>query len=200
MHLFGKTMSVSEVLTDVESDSAFYSRSGGGLTISGGEPLLQHGFTMALLEEAKKRRIDATIETCGLADWEALAGAAQYLKLILFDIKSVNPEKHKAFTGVSNEIILKNFKLLRQTFPQLAILARIPLIPGFNDSEKELGEILEFLRGMLNVTYEILPYHRMGQSKYQFLGRDYPMGDEKLSDDKAKELKAWAKTHYPGGK
>jgi len=200
MHVFGRELSVAEAIKIVEADNAFYSRSGGGLTISGGEPLMQPAFTLALIKEAKKRHIDATIETCGLADWQHLADVARHLKLILFDIKSMDAEKHKVFTGVSNERILANFKRLRSEFPDLHILVRIPLIPGLNDTEEEIAAILGFLQGMPNVSYELLPYHRMGQSKYEFLGRSYPMADIKLNDERAKELKDWARTHYAGAK
>lgn len=200
MHIFGKTMSIDEVLRVVEADNAFYSRSGGGMTISGGEPLMQPAFTLALIKEAQRRRIDVTIETCGLADWQYLADVARHLKLILFDIKSLNAEKHKAFTGVSNERILANFRRLRSEFPELHILVRIPLIPGLNDTEEEIADILGFLQGMPNLNYELLPYHRMGQSKYEFLGRSYPMADIKLGDDRAKELKDWARANYVGAK
>jgi pyruvate formate lyase activating enzyme len=200
MHIFGKSMTVAEVLKMVEADNAFYSRSGGGLTVSGGEPLMQAQFTLALVKEAQKRRIDATIETCGFTDWANLAAVAKHLKLILFDIKTINAEKHKAYTGVSNELILANFLRLRAEFPDLHILARIPVIPGLNDTEDEIAEILNFIQDMPNVAYELLPYHRMGQSKYEFLGRDYPMSEIKLNDERAKALKEWAKANYPGGK
>jgi pyruvate formate lyase activating enzyme len=200
MHVFGREMSVAEVIKIVEADNAFYSRSGGGLTISGGEPLMQPAFTLELIKESLRRRIDVTIETCGFADWQHLAEVARHLKLILFDIKSLNAEKHKSYTGVSNERILANFKRLRSEFPDLHILVRIPLIPGLNDTEEEIAEILGFLQGMQNITYELLPYHRMGQSKYEFLGRPYPMADVKLGDERAKALKDWARATYPGAK
>lgn len=200
MHIFGKTMNVAEVLRIVEADNAFYSRSGGGMTVSGGEPLMQPDFTIELIKEAKKRHIDATIETCGFADWSNLEKVARHLRLILFDIKSINAEKHKAFTGVTNELILDNFQRMRENFPDLHILVRIPLIPGLNDSEAEIGEILSFIKNAPKVTYELLPYHRMGQSKYEFLGRSYPMADIKLSDERAKALKDWARANYAGAK
>ncbi len=192
MHTFGKQMSVPEVLEVVEEDSAFYSRSGGGLTISGGEPLMQADFAVALLKEAKRRRINTTIETCGYADWSKLKEVAQHLKTIIFDIKSMDAAKHKEFTGVSNDLILSNFINLREAFPHLDIWVRTPLIPGFNDSEEDIGQILGLIKGMPNIKYELLPYHPMGQSKYRFLGRDYPMGEQKLSDEKFKSLRDFA--------
>jgi pyruvate formate lyase activating enzyme len=198
MHVFGKYMTINEVLKIVEADSAFYARSDGGLTISGGEPLMQPEFTLALLREARRRHIDTTVETCGFADWAILEEIGGHLKFILFDIKTMNDEKHRAFTGVSNELILNNFRKLRDTFPQLHILARIPLIPGLNDSEEEIAEILSFLQGMKNVSCELLPYHRIGQSKYEFLGRDYTMAGVKLSDEKAQSLKDYVSANYAG--
>jgi pyruvate formate lyase activating enzyme len=199
IHVFGNSMSVAEVINIVEADSAFYARSGGGLTISGGEPLMQHEFTLALLIESRRRHIDATVETCGFAEWAILEEVGRHLKFILFDIKSMNDTKHRAFTGVSNELILYNFRKLRDTFPQLHILARVPLIPGLNDSEEEIAEILSFIKGMKNMSCELLPYHRIGRSKYEFLGRDYSMGDVKLSDEKAQSLKDYVSAHFSSG-
>ncbi len=193
LHLFGAPMGLAEILKIVEQDSAFYSRSGGGLTISGGEPLIQAEFVGELLREAKRRRINTAMETCGYGEWSKLDSVAPFLDTILFDIKTIDPVKHEEFTGVSNELILENLLKLRQAFPKLDIWVRTPLVPGFNDTEEEVGAILDFIRQIPDVHYELLPYHRMGQSKYQFLDRDYPMGDVKLSDDRANALKEFAK-------
>jgi pyruvate formate lyase activating enzyme len=200
LHTFGNQMSVQEVIKAVEADSAFYTRSGGGLTVSGGEPLMQSEFTVALLKEAKKHRINVTIETSGYAEWSKLEEVAQLLKLIIFDIKHIDEEKHREFTGVSNALILNNFKMLRETFPELEILVRTPVIPGFNDSEEELSKIIGFIKDLPNVKYEILPYHPLGQSKYGFLGRDFPMGDVKLSDEKFKSLKVYVQQAMAGSR
>lgn len=195
LHVFGKVMSVGEVLDVVEADSMFYARSGGGLTLSGGEPLTQIDFVLAILQEAKRRRIDATIETCGFVEWENLRRAGEYLKTILYDIKSVDPVKHEQFTGVSNELILQNFLNLREAFPNLQIVVRTPLVPGFNDSEAEIGAILDFIKGLPNVEYELLPYHRMGQQKYEFLDREYSLTDVKLAEETAQALKEFAQAN-----
>ena len=192
LHLFGAMMSVDEVMKAVERDSAFYSRSEGGLTVSGGEPLLQAAFTVALLKEAKRRRINTAMETCGAVEWERLQEACQHLNFLLYDIKSVDPQKHKEFTGADNALIMENLRKIRQTFPQLDVLVRTPLVPGFNDTEAEIAAIVGFVNE-LHVGYELLPYHRMGQSKYQFLDREYPMGEVKLDEERAKELTEYAK-------
>ena len=193
MHVFGSLMSVDEVLKAVERDSVFYSRSGGGLTVSGGEPLLQAEFTIALLKEAKRRRINTAMETCGHIEWRRLEAACQHLNTLLFDVKTVDPAKHKSFTGADNALILENLRRARAAFPNLNILVRTPLVPGFNDTEAEIAAIIDYLSELPDISYEILPYHRMGQSKYQFLDREYPMGDVKLDEEKAKKLIEFAK-------
>lgn len=190
LHVLGKDMTVAEVMKVVETDSPFYFRSGGGLTISGGEPLMQAGFVTALLQETSRRRIDATIETCGYADWTALAEAAGQLNRIIFDIKSLDTAKHRFYTGAANTLILDNFIKLREAFPELDILVRTPVIPGFNDSSKEICAIRDFVARFDRVRYELLPYHRMGQPKYTFLGRNYPLGDRLLPEGKISELTA----------
>ena len=192
MHVFGSMMGVDEILKVVERDSAFYSRSGGGLTVSGGEPLAQAEFVAELLKEAKRRRINTAMETCGNADWSKLEMVCRHLDTILFDIKSMDSAKHKQFTGVDNSIILDHLPNVRRAFPKLEILVRTPVIPGFNDTREEIGAIVDFIRGIPNVQYEPLPYHRMGMSKYEFLGRDYPMGNAKLDEEKGKDLKDFA--------
>lgn len=193
MHVFGKMMNAKEVLDSIESESLFYARSGGGITISGGEPLHQIDFVEEIFKEAKRRHIDVTMETCGFAEWEKLQRAAGYMKSILFDIKSIDPVKHKEYTGVSNELILQNLQRLRETYPNLQILVRTPLIPGFNDTEEDIGAILAFIKDMPNLQYEILPYHRMGQQKYDYLDRDYLMADVKINDQTVQKLQELVK-------
>lgn len=192
MHIFGSLMSVDEILKVVERDSAFYSRSGGGLTVSGGEPLMQADFVMALLKEAKRRRIHTAMETCGCADWSKLEAVCCYLDTLLFDVKSADPDKHRLFTGADNAIILDHLANIRRAFPKLDLWVRTPLIPGFNDTREDVAAIVDAIGGIGGVQHELLPYHRMGQSKYEFLGREYPMGDVKLDEDRAKELKEFA--------
>lgn len=168
----GVEMKVSEILDIVEKDSVFY-RHGGGLTVSGGEPLAQSPFLIELLREAQKRRLDTAIETCGFAQYAVLQAAARFLDTIIFDIKSINNEKHVRYTGQSNRIILDNFLKLCADYPQLPKLVRTPVIPGFNDLPADREDILSFIAGKPNVTHEALPYHRFGVGKYAALGRKY---------------------------
>lgn len=173
--LYGESMTVDQVLRRVEEDGVFYHRSGGGLTLSGGEAMLQPDFVLALLREARVRRIDTTMETCGHYAYEHLVEACRHLNALIFDIKHLSSEKHKTFTGVGNEVILKNFRRVCEEFPDLPILARTPVIPGFNDTEEEITAIRDFIPRRGRVRYELLPYHRMGQPKYEYIGRRYDM-------------------------
>lgn len=192
--VFGNRMTVNEILNAVESDSVFYARSGGGLTLSGGEPLQQSEFSYQLLKAARRRRLNTTIETCGFAEWEDLEKVAGSLDSILFDIKSMNDIKHQKFTGVSNQKILTNFKKMCEKFPSLPKLVRTPVVPGFNDTKEDVLAIANFIKGLPNVRYELLAYHRLGQPKYEYLSRDYLLGSDKLSEEKFRCLRAVAKT------
>lgn len=188
LSVFGKLMTVGEVMRAVEADGVFYGRSGGGMTLSGGEPLAQADFTCELLKEAKRRRINTSIETCGFVEWKDLERACGYLDSILFDIKSMNPVKHKEFTGVSNERILENFLRLCERFPNLPKRVRTPVVPGFNDTEEDITAIVDFIRGRPHLEYELLAYHRLGQPKYKYLGRQYTLIDLRPDDERMKAL------------
>jgi pyruvate formate lyase activating enzyme len=192
LHIFGTLRSVDEVMAAVEADGVFYGRSGGGITISGGEPLVQSEFALALLREAKRRRIDRAIETCGHVDWQVLSDAAELCNTVFFDVKCVDAARHKEFTGVDNTLILSNLRRLAISFPQLSIVARTPLIPGFNDSVETISEVIELLRQLPAVGYEVLPYHRLGIPKYGYLGRDYPLGGAVLDPATEKAIKEMA--------
>lgn len=189
LHTFGTLMSVEEVLQVVETDEAFYARSGGGLTLSGGEPLAQIEFAQALLREAKRRRINTAIETCGQVPWLDMARVCPDLDTILYDLKSIDSEKHRKFTGCDNDVILENFSKLCEAFPSLPKLVRTPLIPGFNDTDADIAAIVDFIKKYPNVAYEVLPYHRMGQPKYEYLGREYPMVGSPQSAEQIKMIK-----------
>lgn len=192
LEVFGKQTSIDEIIQAVEKDSAFYSRSGGGLTFSGGEPLMQAEFITEVLKVARRRRINTTIETCGYAEWRQFAKVCQHLNSLIMDIKCIDSVKHKKFTNVSNDLILENFLKVCMEFPNLPILVRTPVIPGFNDSEEEIQAIVNFIKGRPNVRYELLPYHRLGQQKYSYLGKKYPLVGVKLDDEKFAFLKGVA--------
>jgi pyruvate formate lyase activating enzyme len=169
LSVFGKLMTIEEILRKVEEDSAFYARSGGGLTISGGEPLMQHEFSSKLLKEAKSRGIDTAIETCGFAPWDHIEKVCQHVNTIFYDIKCIDGEKHLKHTGVDNRIILENFKKLVAVFPHANIIVRTPVIPGFNNSRKDIQAIVDFLTPFKKISYQLLPYHSFGAIKYRYI-------------------------------
>ena len=197
LNVYGETMTVSQVIDKVEEDSSFYSRSGGGLTISGGEPMHQAEFAVSLLKEAKRRRINTAMETCGFCQWEDLQEACGLLDTLLFDVKSMDPEKHRIFTGISNELILENLHRAREAYPQLSIWVRTPIVPGFNDDPEDIRRILAHVQGMPNTCFEALDYHRMGKPKYEYLGLEFPMGDQKLEEEKIQRIRRMIQSEFP---
>jgi len=197
LNVYGETMTVEQVIGKVEEDSAFYSRSGGGLTISGGEPMHQAEFAVAILKEAKRRRINTAMETCGFCNWEALENACGLLDTLLYDVKSMDPEKHQIFTGVSNELVLENLKKAREAFPDLPVWVRTPIVPDFNDSAEDIRPILEHIQAMPRTYFEALDYHRMGKPKYEYLGLEFPMGDQKLDEEKIRRIHKMIRTEFP---
>lgn len=172
----GKWMTAEEVIRVVEEDGSFYARSGGGLTVSGGEPLLQAGYVVELLRKAQGRGIHTALETSGLCPWEDLERACGQANQVFFDVKTVDPEKHRQGTGTGNERILENLRRLCARFSGIPVIVRTPIIPGLNDTPAEITSILAFLRTLPRaVEYELLPYHGFGEPKYEQLGRAYRM-------------------------
>lgn len=171
LSIVGKEMSVEDAVKEVREDEIFYRRSGGGTCISGGEPLMQADFTIEFLSRCQDHLIDTAIETCCYASWDKLSNAARYADLMLIDIKHMEPVKHIEGTGVSNELILENIARLAQMNKKIRV--RLPLIPGFNDSEENLRKTAEFMVAN-NLKYiDLLPFHTTGGYKYDRLGKDY---------------------------
>ena len=172
----GKTMSVDEVVKEVLKDKVFYDESGGGVTFSGGEPLMQSSYLLELLRKMKKLNIHTTIDTCGFAPTEILKEVAEFTDLFLFDLKHMDTIKHKKYTGVSNELILKNLNMLHKMGKEIII--RIPIIPGFNDRKEELDDFKNYIMELKNIKeVNLLPYHGIGQEKYNRIGKHYKMKD-----------------------
>ena len=191
LYMFGKPMTVDEVLEEVERDNTFYAESGGGITLSGGECLLQPDFSAALLAEARNRGITTAIETAGNVPWEFMAKVLPHVDTMMHDHKLTDPVRHKKWTGVDNKRIKENFKRAYETFPDTKFVARTPLIPGVNDDEEHIRSVLAFIRPHPNVVdYQLLPYHRFGTSKYGFLGQVYELKDfEPPSDETVARLR-----------
>ncbi|MBF0527820.1 MAG: glycyl-radical enzyme activating protein [Deltaproteobacteria bacterium] len=196
---YGYKITVEQALKRVEEDDLFYARSGGGLTLSGGEPLFQGVFAIDLLREARKRRIDTCVETCGHVPWLVLKEAAQYLNTVYYDIKCLDRARHLEWTGVPNDHIKSNLVKLRAEYPGLPIRVRTPVIPGFNDDEESISSIIDFIHGINEIDYELLAYHRMGTPKYGYLGRDYPLPEaETVTEGRLKELRQFAGLRLKG--
>ncbi len=170
----GQDITVKEVMQEVVRDMPYYRRSGGGLTLSGGECLCQADFSAALLAAAKDMGINTAIESTACMEFEKIEKLLPYLDLYLMDIKHINSEKHKAFTKRDNKLILENAKKLAVSAKRLII--RVPVVPTFNDTVQEITDIARFAANLPNVKeIHLLPYHRLGQDKYEGLGREYTL-------------------------
>jgi pyruvate formate lyase activating enzyme len=182
--MFGKRMTVDEVLDEVEKDSSFYRNTGGGMTISGGEMMLQSDFAAALLKEAHDRGFNTAIETACNVPWGNLEKVLPHVDTMQHDHKLTIPERHKKWTGADNKRIKENFKQAYETFPNIDFIARTPLIPGVNADEEHIRAVLAFIKPYKNVIdYELLPYHRFGLGKYELLGEVYKLDDFKTPSD-----------------
>jgi len=192
LEMYGKKMTVDEVLAEVEKDESIYRSTGGGITLSGGECMLQPDFSAALLKGAHERGINTAVETACNVPWANLEKVLPHVDTMLHDHKLTIPERHKKWTGVGNERILANFKKAYETFPNTEFIARTPLIPGVNADEEHIRAVLAFIRPHKNVIdYELLPYHRFGLGKYESLGVVYQLDDYKTpSDEVVKYLQA----------
>ena len=172
--LAGRAMSVEEVLDVVERDRPFYEESGGGLTLSGGEPLLQPFFSAALLRAAKARGIHTALDTCGHASWRSLDRLRRDVDLFLYDVKMMDDARHRLFTGAPNGRILDNLRALAARGHRIVL--RVPVIPGVNDDEENLDAVRRFAAGLPALAgMDLLPYHRIGVDKYARLDRTYPL-------------------------
>jgi len=177
-NIYGKTMAVEEVMKEVRKDTAFYFHSGGGMTISGGEPLAQPGFTLALLQEAKRDCINTAIETSFFASWSVIRPILPYVDTALVDIKIFNRELHKKYCGADNQIIFENLLQTNSIEKPFRLIIRVPIIPGINDTEEELEQIGRFCSGLRYLHHvQLLPYHRLGTDTYKKIGRPYLLAD-----------------------
>lgn len=178
--IYGRMMSVDEVIVEVEKDKIFYFHSGGGMTLSGGEPLLQADFSAALLKECKMLGINTAMESSMFAPYEELEKMLPDLDTIYADLKFVDAKKHKKYCGHDNALILNNISRVAAEDRPLRLILRIPLIPGINDSDEELAAAAEFCRELPSASaVELLPYHRLGVPTYEKLGRPYPLQEIK---------------------
>ena len=185
--LSGKRMTVEEVMREVVKDLKFYENSGGGVTLSGGEPLAQPEFARLILKGCKQAELHTTLDTCGYAPWPDIEKLLGYVDLVLFDIKYLDASKHREAAGQDNLLILKNARKISKLKP---MRIRVPLIPGFNDSSEAVSGIAAFAKSELGCRdLDLLPYNRMGEVKYDFLDKScVPLPSQ--SDDHLRTLES----------
>lgn len=174
----GREVTVSEVMRQIEREIPFYDESGGGVTFSGGEPLMQPGFLSALLESCRKQEIHTVVDTSGFANWNVFEQIRGDVDLFLYDLKHMDSLRHREVTGVPNEVILENLRWLSAVHAKCIV--RIPLIPGINDDEKNLLESAKFMDSLPHLEgVELMGYHDIAQAKYDALGREYVLAETK---------------------
>jgi len=196
LSIVGEVKTISELLEIIEEDRTFYEVSGGGVTLGGGEVLMQPEAACSLLMACKQTGINTAIETCGYAKLESVLKVAEFTDLFLFDVKHINSDKHFQLTGVRNEQILENLQeLLRRKYN---VKIRMPLLKGINDSQDEIQKTMEFLTPYKDYKnfrgIDLLPYHKMGVNKYNQLGMEYPIkGDPSLKNEDLDRIEGWIK-------
>lgn len=186
----GDKMSIEEIVEEVKKDKVFYETTGGGITISGGEPLSQGRFLVELLKAIKDENIHTAMETSGFGSLDTLDKAANYLDQILFDLKIMDREKAKTILNVDMDIVKENFKYLVKKDKK--IIPRIPLIPGFTMDKQNIDDIISFVVKNNLKEVHMLPFHQYGSSKYEALGLEYKLIDLKPpNDEKIQEIKEY---------
>lgn len=174
LSIVGKEMSVEEIIKEIGSDMAFYEESEGGVTFSGGEPLLQPDFLNSVLHECNERDLHTTLDTSGYASQETIDRIRDKVDLFLYDIKTMNDANHRKYTGVSNKPILRNLRRLAEKSSNIVI--SLPIVPQINDDEENILRTGEFVSSLHSINYvSLLPYHRTGIDKYKNTGRPYKL-------------------------
>jgi pyruvate formate lyase activating enzyme len=169
-NVMGRYVTSEEIFKQVAGDAIFYQRSGGGVTLSGGDPLAQPRFAKSLLKLCKDASIHTALDTCGYAPWDTVRQVLDYVDLVLYDFKHMDPVEHEKCTGVSNDLILDNARKIHHEL-SIPILARVPIIPGYNDSVENIEATARFIATELgnSIKVHLLPYHRLGETKYERL-------------------------------
>ncbi len=182
LEVAGREVTVEQVLEEVERDTIYYDEGGGGVTFSGGDPLYQPRFLVDLLEECKRRDLRTAVDTSGFASRNVLQTVAEWADLFLYDVKMMDNERHRQFTGVSNRRILNNLRWLSENGATVRV--RMPLIPGVNDDEANVRATGAFVASLPTLhTMDILPYHRIGADKHERLGRAYRLPETEPPSD-----------------
>lgn len=185
----GEEKSVNEILTEIDKDLPFYNQSSGGVTLSGGEPLSQGGEILSLLHKLKQKSINVSIETSLHVPWEKIERCIGLADTFLVDLKHTDRQKFNSFTGGDSELVLENLRKLSACHPN--IIVRVPVIPGFNHTESEMKQIIDFTVSLKTIKeIHLLPFHNLGEAKYEMVGMEYSFqGAPKIE---AGELKVYA--------
>lgn len=189
--LMGRSVTADEVFEDVKTDELFYRDSGGGVTLSGGDPVAQPEFAVSLLSLCRQAGFHTAVDTCGLGSWGILEKILASADLVLFDLKHMDPERHRQLTGRSNRLILDNAKNISNRLKR-PMLIRLPLVPGFNDSTDNLVAAAKFISEKLSTVLKVhlLPYHRLGAAKYENMGlRSACAGVEPPGEERMEEIR-----------
>ena len=190
--IVGRKMTAAEVMAEIERDAAFYEDSQGGVTFSGGEPMMQRGFLLSLLKACKEKDIPTALDTSGFTTWEALDSVRPYVDLFLYDVKMVDDERHKRFTGVSNAPILNNLRALSDAGAR--IILRAPVIPGVNDDDEAAAALLDLAASLKIERIDLLPYHASAEGKYERLAKEYRLaGTPSPSEERMQALAEMAR-------
>ena len=185
----GRFMTVDEVMEEVLADKIFYEKSGGGMSVSGGEPTAQPEFTLSLLKRAKENGIHTALDTNGNLEWDFFKELLKYTDLVLYDIKSMEPEAHKDFTGVDNKRILENIKRIA-TETDVTIRLRFPVIPNINDNKENVEKTAQLAKSLGIEWVDILPYHGFAGQKYRLFSLDFPFPiGEDYPEEKVEEIR-----------
>jgi len=196
---YGRVMTPGEVMAEISKDEVFFFHSGGGVTLSGGEPLLQADFAAAILRESRLLSIDTALESCLSTSFGELERLLPFLDTVYADVKLMDEEMHRRYCGLGNRQILANIRRLAAGTWPVRLIARVPLVPGITDSDSNLSETALFCAANGIQTIELLPYHRLGVPTYARLGRTYPLpGVKTPSAEHLLDRKSLVKRVAPG--
>jgi len=187
----GKEYTPRELMREIEKDQIFYEQSGGGVTLSGGEPMVQIDFVQKVVESCYEKGISIVIDTCGQVPYENFERINEKVSMYLYDLKHIDPEKHKKFTGIDNKLIIEN--LLKLSAAGAKINLRIPLIEGINEDDESVAAFLEMAKKINVYKVSLLPYHDIGKDKYRRLEMNY---DESKMKTPSKERMEWIKNEF----
>jgi len=185
---WGYTATTREILREVEKDSLFYFHSGGGVTLSGGEPMAQADFASELLEHCLALGINTAVETSGQVPWKNIKKVLPFTDTLFYDLKHMDDQTHKELTGSGNKKILDNLKKISASTSRFSLIIRMPVIPGLNDTKKNIQALGEFCKGLKKITQiQLLPYHRLGMETYIRMSLPYPLEETIPPDEETME-------------